>query len=116
MSRPAIERATMITRRHFLSRCNSGLGAIALAQAGLSKAGASEFDSKTDRQREQNPLAARRPMMPASGVYVATISKRFRRQTESNSSSAVVPSGRPFGGHEDGCSTGTSSASKAWTV
>lgn len=58
-------RASMVTRRHFLSRCNSGLGAIALAQlAGQSLAASTRpFD-------DDNPLAPKKPMFPTKAKNV----------------------------------------------
>ena len=56
--------ARAITRRHFLNRCNSGLGAMALAQL----AGANLF--ARDEQADDNPLAAKPPMIPARAKNV----------------------------------------------
>lgn len=56
-----------ITRRHFLQRCNSGLGAIALSQlAGAALAN----DSQEASGRDDNPLAPRAPMLPARAKNV----------------------------------------------
>ncbi len=58
--------ARMLTRRHFLSRCNSGLGALALAQLG----GASLLAREDDPSVIDNPLASRPPMIPARAKNV----------------------------------------------
>lgn len=66
----AIARAQMVTRRHFLSRCQSGLGAIALAQAGVSFATAKQSGFTSPVSAAQNPLAARPAMIPARAKNV----------------------------------------------
>lgn len=61
----ARNQARLITRRHFFSRCNSGLGALALAQ--LSGNGLLGDDQSPGND---NPLAAKPPMIPARAKNV----------------------------------------------
>ena len=58
-------KARIVTRRHFLGQCNSGLGALALAQLmGATPATAREKDTA------ENPTAPRAPMIPARAKNV----------------------------------------------
>ena len=60
--------ASAITRRHFLSHCNSGLGAIALAQLAGSTVNASTDEIR--QANSDNPLASRASMIPARAKNV----------------------------------------------
>src|SRR6187549_3264995 len=60
------EHAQLITRRHFFRRCNSGLGAIALA----SLMGPNAFATSTGAGDAPNPLASKPPRFPAKAKRV----------------------------------------------
>src|SRR5688572_29495891 len=60
------EHAQLITRRHFFRRCNSGIGAVALA----SLIGRGAFGAGTPSADAPNPLASRPPMFPAKAKRV----------------------------------------------
>ncbi len=62
----ANNRVQAMTRRHFLGRCNSGLGAIALAQ--MVGAGVAVADDK--RSSADEPMAPRSPKLPARAKNV----------------------------------------------
>ena len=60
------EHAQLITRRHFFRRCNSGIGAVALA----SLMGRGAFGASTAAAEVPNPLASRPPLFPAKAKRV----------------------------------------------
>src|SRR5215207_9069424 len=64
------EHAQLITRRHFFRRCNSGLGAIALASL-MGQRNVFGADASTMRAASAaNPLAAKAPPLPAKAKRV----------------------------------------------
>src|SRR5215210_6975398 len=66
------EHAQLITRRHFFRRCNSGLGAIALASLMGENlfAGGGASTGAAATPQPVNPLAAKAPPLPANAKRV----------------------------------------------